>query len=44
MLTQEMLKSVLDYSPSTGVFVWKVSKSGNKGVGSVIDNNIIQGE
>lgn len=38
MITQDKLKSVLEYSPDTGLFFWKVSKSGHKGIGSNAGN------
>jgi hypothetical protein len=34
MLTQEEVIRQLNYDPNTGIFTWKISKSGNKGVGS----------
>ena len=35
MLSHEKLLELLEYSPSTGLFTWRVSRSGNKGVGSI---------
>lgn len=33
-LDLELLKQLLDYDPATGVFIWKISKSGWRPVGS----------
>jgi len=43
MLTQNKLKEALSYSPDTGVFRWKISKPGHKGVGSMAGNISSQG-
>ena len=33
MLTQEYVKSLFDYNPETGIFLWKVKKSQNTKIG-----------
>ena len=35
MLTQAQLQSILNYNSDTGIFTWKISKSGNKGINSL---------
>ena len=32
----QKLKDALNYNPDTGEFIWKISKSGNRGIGSII--------
>jgi hypothetical protein len=35
ILTQEMVRGLFDYDPASGDLVWRVSKKGNGGAGSV---------
>jgi hypothetical protein len=45
MVTQEFIKSVLNYNPETGVFTWKVNKSKRSKIGHIAgwkDNGYIR--
>lgn len=39
MLTQEYLKSILDYDEFTGAFKWKISPKWNVNIGDIAGNN-----
>lgn len=43
MITQQRLKQVLSYCPTTGEFRWRVSRKGTKGKGSIAGSVNYQG-